>query len=313
MHRATAKSPVQADSVKENRHVRFYRAPARSMTDTTCTVEDCAAPKHGLLYCNTHYRRWKKYGDPLQARPTPPPPAPVATCSIEGCDRPVRIKSRGWCSPHYSRWRDHGDPLGGGPDRSEVPQTTRECAVDGCTRMAKTKGYCGSHYYREWRHGDPTAGRTPEGEALAYFEAHINDETDECMIWPYGRTDFGHGRVYIDGRYTYASTLACERAHGPRPSPQHLACHGACHNPACWNPRHVEWSTQNQLHRVRDGTDLRGEQIAQAKLTEADVRAIRRRRDAGESLVGLAKEYGIHPEHAGLIARRVRTWLHVVD
>lgn len=69
MHRATAKSPVQADSVKENRHVRFYRAPARSMTDTTCTVEDCAAPKHGLLYCVRHYRRWKKYGDPLGGGP----------------------------------------------------------------------------------------------------------------------------------------------------------------------------------------------------------------------------------------------------
>lgn len=32
-----------------------------------------------------------------------------ATCSIEGCDRPVQ--GRGWCSRHYTRWWRNGDPL----------------------------------------------------------------------------------------------------------------------------------------------------------------------------------------------------------
>ena len=67
MHRATAKSPVQADSVKENRHVRFYRAPARSMTDTTCTIEGCVRPvrakKQG--WCGAHHQRFLRHGDPL--------------------------------------------------------------------------------------------------------------------------------------------------------------------------------------------------------------------------------------------------------
>lgn len=34
---------------------------------------------------------------------------PNGTCSVEGCDKPIR--NRTWCSTHYSRWRRHGDPL----------------------------------------------------------------------------------------------------------------------------------------------------------------------------------------------------------
>jgi 5-methylcytosine-specific restriction endonuclease McrA len=34
-----------------------------------------------------------------------------ATCTIPGCPKPVRVKSRGWCEQHYSAWKRHGDPL----------------------------------------------------------------------------------------------------------------------------------------------------------------------------------------------------------
>lgn len=32
------------------------------------------------------------------------------TCSIPGCDSPVRFKSRGWCKKCHRRWQRHGDP-----------------------------------------------------------------------------------------------------------------------------------------------------------------------------------------------------------
>ena len=31
-------------------------------------------------------------------------------CSVEGCERPVWVRKRGWCSMHYQRWQKHGDP-----------------------------------------------------------------------------------------------------------------------------------------------------------------------------------------------------------
>jgi 5-methylcytosine-specific restriction endonuclease McrA len=34
-----------------------------------------------------------------------------ATCTIPGCPKPVRVKSRGLCNQHYHAWRRHGDPL----------------------------------------------------------------------------------------------------------------------------------------------------------------------------------------------------------
>lgn len=29
-------------------------------------------------------------------------------CAVEGCNNPVKIKSRGWCGKHYSRWLRNG-------------------------------------------------------------------------------------------------------------------------------------------------------------------------------------------------------------
>lgn len=35
----------------------------------------------------------------------------METCSVDGCRRPVFVKSRGWCKTHYHRWYRTGDPL----------------------------------------------------------------------------------------------------------------------------------------------------------------------------------------------------------
>ena len=32
---------------------------------TTCSLDGCEKPRHGKLYCQGHYKRWRLYGDPL--------------------------------------------------------------------------------------------------------------------------------------------------------------------------------------------------------------------------------------------------------
>jgi hypothetical protein len=36
----------------------------------TCTVDNCNRPVHGHGFCTPHYKRWKRWGDPLVKRPT---------------------------------------------------------------------------------------------------------------------------------------------------------------------------------------------------------------------------------------------------
>lgn len=50
-------------------------------------------------------------------------------CVIEGCGKPISVKSRGWCEAHYSRWRRHGDPLGGGISNGEPQRYFNEVVL----------------------------------------------------------------------------------------------------------------------------------------------------------------------------------------
>lgn len=73
------------------------------------------------------------------------------TCSIEGCEAPV--KARSWCRKHWQRWYRRGDPLTVlcYPANRYPPGTS--CAVEGCDRQARVRGWCGMHYGRWLRTG----------------------------------------------------------------------------------------------------------------------------------------------------------------
>lgn len=73
-----------------------------------CAIEECGRPHYGHGWCEKHYLRWRRTGDPLRVRKPGNPPS-LAPCNVAGCD--VTARSRGMCTKHYYRWVRTGDPL----------------------------------------------------------------------------------------------------------------------------------------------------------------------------------------------------------
>lgn len=76
---------------------------------STCKLDHCNEPKHAKGYCDPHYRRFRRTGDPLSDQDRVILgliPAPSPYCSVDGCDRPPTHKKM--CSRHYRNLRYTG-------------------------------------------------------------------------------------------------------------------------------------------------------------------------------------------------------------
>jgi hypothetical protein len=134
----------------------------------------------------------------------------------------------------------------------------------------------------------------------------------DCALWPFPLDTDGYGRVWDGARTWPAHRLALILHTGHDPGPALLACHApvVCHARACINPQHLRWATnhENIADRRLDGTTARGSRIGLAKLTEADVRAIRADPRPASAV---ARAYGIGTSTVNNVRYR-RTWRHVV-
>lgn len=144
----------------------------------------------------------------------------------------------------------------------------------------------------------PTRVGHMTGYAWREFVELARIETDECVLWPYSKISGGYGRVRdpSTGTVRRVTHLALERRGHSRPFPKAEAAHGPCHNPACFNYRHLSWATrqENEAHKHRDGTTNRGERHGMAKLKESDVGRIRKMRADGVLISQIAREMGVH-------------------
>lgn len=144
-----------------------------------------------------------------------------------------------------------------------------------------------------------------------------------CWLWVGGTDGRGYG-VFCLGtkprsRFIRAHRFAYELRHGPIPDGM-FACH-RCDTPGCVNPDHIFLGTPadniDDMRAKGRGFDIpnelkaRGEQHTHAKLTDAIVRELRERHEAGGmSIAALALQYGVSRESAGDAINR-RTWKHV--
>lgn len=91
------------------------------MADPTCSIDGCDTERVARGWCNKHYRRWRKTGDPLHLPPRTLPPqnrARTTGCKVDGCDR--KHHGKGYCDRHYSQhW--YSENL----DRAKATQAVR--------------------------------------------------------------------------------------------------------------------------------------------------------------------------------------------
>lgn len=133
--------------------------------------------------------------------------------------------------------------------------------------------------------------------------------TDECVVWPYGLT-WGYGRVRYLGKYHLTHRLALVLATGGD-RPKMDAAHGPCHNRACMNVAHLRWATpaENTADRIRDSTDMRGEDHPNARLSESDVRTILA---SDQTVSAISRRFGVSRRLVANI-KNGRAWRHVWD
>jgi hypothetical protein len=155
-----------------------------------------------------------------------------------------------------------------------------------------------------------------ESEIQTRFWTFVT-KTDDCWLWT-GRSlnSYGYGQWWVNGKLWIASRLAWVLTHGPITERNQFVCH-SCDNPQCVRPSHLYLASQTQNMRdmrVRGRGSKpptrRGCFNNNTTFTDADVRAIRRRYAAGDSLRTLGQEYRVwHTTIADIVHRR--TWGHI--
>jgi HNH endonuclease len=150
------------------------------------------------------------------------------------------------------------------------------------------------------------------------FWPKVNKPDDNgCWLWCASLSHNGYGKIGGTGHRCspkYAHRVSWELHFGPIPDAM-LVLH-KCDVPRCVNPSHLFLGTDadnmaDKLAKGR-GNNQQGQIHWRAKLTDADVVSIRRRRSSGEKCEALGREYGISNQAISAIARHQR-WAHLKE
>jgi hypothetical protein len=123
----------------------------------SCSIENCGNKYHAKGFCQKHYRKNKRLGDPLAKKEK-------QSCSIENCEN--KYAAKGFCQKHYNNNKNHGDPLAGKNSQNkagtkEYIYENSEIDINNCWlwKRSKIKGYGKSDF----------KGKTIKAHRLSYL------------------------------------------------------------------------------------------------------------------------------------------------
>lgn len=156
----------------------------------------------------------------------------------------------------------------------------------------------------------------PRGTTIRWLEAAALAQTDECLLWPYAKSDQGYGITHYRGERRYVHHAVLLAVGRELPSKGNQTRH-LCGNRACCNVRHLQNGTpaENRADQALHGTEYRGERHHRARLTENDVRAIRRTyrcENRSSNVAELAALYGVTRQSILRVVTR-ESWRHVEE
>lgn len=152
-----------------------------------------------------------------------------------------------------------------------------------------------------------------ESDIRRFWEKTEVGGVDDCWEWKVGKDKDGYGQYWFKKRPTKAHRASWEIHYGKIPDGLWVLHH--CDNPSCVNPRHLFLGTvlDNNRDTIRKNRkhDVRGELHGGVKLTESQVREIRKKYIPHEySTAKLAREYSISQPHAWeIVSGRSWGWL----
>lgn len=152
-----------------------------------------------------------------------------------------------------------------------------------------------------------------DAATLARLEAKLDKTSSDtgCWLWTGARTRGGYGNFAIGRKAHRVPRVMLHLTLGLDLYGPWVARH-TCDTPECCNPRHLVAGTQQQ--NVDDmwerGRGVLGERMNVSKLTEHDVKEIRRRDAAGESSYKIAESYPVCYEQVRrIVTRKTWSWL----
>lgn len=152
-----------------------------------CSIRDCGKPAKTKGYCNGHYLKLRRYGDPLggswswgEKRESK---YEGKACSVDGCQRAAKLD--GLCKLHWNRRYKTGEVGPAGLKQRGLGVTA--CSVEGCPNNGPfTKGMCSLHYHRVSNTGapGPVARKiAPSGEGhIKHGYRYINRKMEHRMV-----------------------------------------------------------------------------------------------------------------------------------